>query len=168
MMELIRGYYAGERYTATVAMGIGAVLLLLSLFLWRSASGASLARGMVHVFVLAGLFQLAAGFGYFVVVGNRAQEAVKIYSGYSEQKIRQQETARMEGVIKSGYRGGLVAYTALIVIGLTMLLLSIDVPARKGVALALLIVGVLGHCVEAFSMQANRQYLSAVENRLIN
>lgn len=167
MMELILGYYAGERHTAILAMGIGAVLLLLALVLWRTSSGVSLARGMVHVFLIAGLFQVVAGFGYSMVVNKRVHEAEQSYSGHTEHDIKQQEIARMRRVIKSGYRGGLVAYTALILVGIALLLLSIDVPARKGIALALLIVGVLGHCVEAFSMQANRQYLKVVETRLI-
>ncbi|MES2262587.1 MAG: hypothetical protein V4724_29025 [Pseudomonadota bacterium] len=168
MMELIQRYYAAERQTAMVATGIAVVLILISLLLWRTSSAASLARGVSYVFLVAGLFQSAAGFGYSIVAGNRSQQAAKVYSGHAERDIRQQETARMKGVVKSGYIGGLVTYTALLLVGFVLLLLSVDASARKGVALALMVVGVLGLCVEAFSMQANRQYLTAVEARSIS
>lgn len=166
MMELVQRYYATERHTAMVAIGTGVVLILLSLVLWRASSAAALARGMAYVFLVAGLFQFGAGFGYSIVVSNRAQEVKEIYSSHTERDIKWQEAARMERVVKSGYIGGLVTYTVLLLVGLALLLLSIDAPTRKGVALALMIVGVLGHSVEAFSMQANRQYLKAVETQI--
>jgi hypothetical protein len=166
MMELIQRYYVAERHTALVAIAIGVVLVLLALFLWRASPGPSIPRGMAHVFLVAALFQIGAGSVYTLTVNNRAAAAAKSYSGYSEHDIKQKETARMEHVVKTGFRNGLVIYTLLVVTGLGMLLLSLDEPGRKGVALALMVVGVLGHSVEAFSLQANRQYLHAVEAQL--
>ena len=60
--------------------------------------------------------------------------------------------------------GGLATFTALILIGLLLVFLSNDAAARKGVALALMIAGVIGHCTEAFSMQRNRQYIEQVSS----
>ncbi|WP_322014895.1 hypothetical protein [Paraburkholderia sp. J12] len=167
MIELMQRYYAAERHTAMGAMAVGIALMLLSLLLWKTASTGSLARGMAYVFIVAGLFQFGAGVGYSVVVKARAEEAVLFYSGHDERDIKREETARMERVIKSSFVGGLVTYTVLLLFGLALLLLSIDAPTRKGVALALMIVGVLGHCIEAFSMQENRQYLMTIETRSI-
>jgi hypothetical protein len=161
MMELIQRYYAVERHAALVAIGIGVVLAVLALFLWRTSSVPSLARGMAHVFLITALFQIGAGFVYTLTVNSRAAGVAKTYSDDTEHSIKQKETTRMEHVVKSGFRNGLVIYTALVVTGLVLLLLSMDVPGRKGMALALM-VGVFGHCVEAFSMQANRHYLQTV------
>ncbi|HEY4884034.1 MAG TPA: hypothetical protein VII08_10360 [Myxococcales bacterium] len=52
----------------------------------------------------------------------------------------------------------------MILIGLLLVFLSNDAAARKGVALALMIAGVIGHCTEAFSMQRNRQYIEQVSS----
>jgi vacuolar-type H+-ATPase subunit I/STV1 len=165
MMELIQRYYTAERHTAMLAIGIGVLLILMALILWPASAAASLARGMAYVFLVAGLFQTGAGLGYAVVVGNRSQEAAQVYSARVERDIKQLETARMEALVKSGYIGGLAMYTGLLLSGLVLLLLSVDAPTRKGVALALMIVGVLGCCLEAYSMRANRQYLQAVAAR---
>ncbi|MNR77820.1 hypothetical protein D3C72_85030 [compost metagenome] len=166
MMELIQRYYAAERHTAMLAIAIGLALILISLALSRTASAATLTRGMVYVFLVAGLLQSAAGLSYFVVVGKRAQEATKVYAAQAEHDIKQQESTRLERVLKSGYIGGLAMYTALLLIGLALLLLSHDAPTRKGMALALMIIGVLGHGLEAYSMQANQQYLKTVVSQI--
>lgn len=163
MIELIQRYYSGERHTALVAMVMGVGLLLVALLLWRNSAVVSLPRGLAHVFLIAGLFYSCAGFGYTFVASNRAVQATQRYSGHSESDIKQQETTRMRQVLRSSFNGGLVIHTLLILGGLGLLVLSMDVPTRKGVALALMVIGVLGHCVEAFSMQFNRQYLQAVE-----
>jgi surface polysaccharide O-acyltransferase-like enzyme len=85
--------------------------------------------------------------------------------GYAEGDIQQQETTRMQKVVKSSFTGGLVTYTVLVLLGVALVLASHDAPTRKGIALALMMVGVLGHCVETFSMQANRHYLEVIEAR---
>ena len=163
MMDLIQQYYGAERNTALVAIAAGAVMLLLSLFLWRTAPAASLARGMISVFLIAGLFHFGAGTRYAQVVNNRAQEAAKLYSTHTERDIKHQEADRMARVVDSSFNRGLAIYAALVLGGLALLFLSIDLSARKGMALALMVVGVLGLCIESFSMQSNRHYLHAVE-----
>ncbi len=162
MMELLQRYYGAGRQ---MALGIGIALSLLSLILLRSSAIASLARGMAYVLVIAGIFQATAGFGYTAIVTSRAADAVRMYSGYMEGDIKQQETTRMQKVLKSSFTGGFVTYTSLLLCGVILVFASHGAPTWKGVALALMIVGVLGHSIEAFSMQANHHYLDAVEAR---
>lgn len=163
MMEIVQQYYAAERQFALWCLGIGIALVLLSLILWRTSAAPSLASGMAYALLIAGIFQAVAGAGYIVLVNSRATEAAKTYRGQSEAEIKQQEVARMRKVLKSGYAGGLVTYTALLLLGVALVFVSDGAPRWKGVASGLLIVGGLGHCIEAFSMQANRQYLQAIE-----
>ena len=161
MIELVLQYYDSERRTALVAMGIGIVFLITTWALWQTSSLGTLSRGIAHVFLIAALFQLDAGFVYTRLVSSRATAAGKSYASASEHDITQHEIVRMSRIVKSGFIRGLLAYSALVLGGLALLVLS-DSAARHGAGLALLIVGVLGLCVETFSMQSNRGYLSAL------
>lgn len=163
MMELVQRYYVGERHTALAALGIGLALVLIALALWRTSGVTSLARGMAYVLFIAGTLQATAGLSYAIVTGNRSTAAVRMYSGHTEEDVQQRESNRMRKVLSSSYTGGLVTYTVLLLFGVVLVFASRNAPTWKGVALALMVVGVLGHCVEAFSMQANRRYLANIE-----
>ncbi|THF56541.1 hypothetical protein [Pseudothauera rhizosphaerae] len=163
MMEMVQQYYANERQFALFGIGMGAVLSILAAALWRASAAASLGTGMAYVLLVAGLLQAAASFSYVMIVDRRAEDAAKTYLLQLESEVKRDELVRMQKVFSSGYTGALATYTALLFVGVALVFLAINVPIWKGVALGLMIVGVIGHGVEAFSMQANRDYKAAVE-----
>jgi hypothetical protein len=163
MLELVERYYAAERQTALVGLAAGLALVALALLLWRASASASLARGLACALLVAGLLQGAASAGYAAMLPGRSAAAMRVYSGRAEEDIRRQEVARMRRVLASGYSGALVTFTALLAFGVVLAFASHGAPVRKGIALALMIAGVLGHMVEALSMQQNREYLEQVE-----
>ena len=165
MIEIVLQYYANERQFALVGVGIGVVLVILAAILWRTSEVASLGAGMAYFLMIAGMLQATASFSYMRLVNRRAELVAKTYVGQSEAEIKRQELVRMHRVLKSGYTGALVTYSAFLLIGAALVFIAGDVPIWKGVALALMIVGVIGHCIEAFSMQENRQYLHEVDSR---
>lgn len=161
-MELVQNYYANERQFALFGVGMGTVLSIVGAVLWRTSATASLGTGMAYVLLIAGILQAAASFSYVVIVDRRTEDA-RTYQAHSENNVKAQELARMQNVLKSGYTGALVTYTTLLLIGVALVFFAINVPLWKGVALGLMIVGVIGHGIEAFSMQTNRDYKEAVE-----
>ena len=83
-------------------------------------------------------------------------------AGRTDTDIQQRELRRVEQVLRSGYSVALAIFTAFIATGVVLAFLSHEHPARKGIALALMIGGTLGHCTEALSMGRNRDYRDAV------
>ena len=164
MMELVLQYYDGERRTALIAIGVGVVYLVLATALWQMSIETSFPRGMARVFLIAAVFLLSAGGIYTRVVNSRMQTARKTYSNVAESQIRQSETARMSPLVKSGFIRGLLAWATAFVVGITMFMRA-TAPVRSGVGMALILVGALGLCLEALSMQGNRRYLHSIETR---
>lgn len=162
MLELIQRYYDTERHAAMVSVAMGVALLVLAAGLCRTSTSPSLARGMAGVFLAAGLLQASAGSAYAVVASQRAQAAATLHAGAGERQIARQERDRMARVLGSGFTGGVATYTTLLLAGLALVLSFAALPTRKGLGLALMVVGSLGHCLEAFSMQANRRHLDHV------
>lgn len=162
MLELVQRYYAAERQTALLGAAIGIALLLAAFVLWRGAAAASLYRGMAHALLASGLLLAGSSLGYAAIAGNRAPAAVAAYGGQSDEQIRRREVTRMEKVLASGYAGGLALFTALLLAGLILVFTAQDGSAWKGVGLALLVTGVLGHCIEANSRLVNWRYLQTI------
>lgn len=167
MRDLVQSYYAGERQTALLALGVGAALLLLASILWRASAPTSIARGMAWALLAFGALHAIASGGYVAMLPGREAATLAVYAGQPDGDVKQHEVARLEGVLASGFVGGLVLHTALVLVGVTLALVSHELPARKGVALALMIAGVLGHCTEAFSMEKNRRYLDRVASIVV-
>ncbi len=163
MIELVQRYYTAEKHSALMGLGFGLVLMVVAVVLWRTSAAATLTRGMAYALLFAGVLQAATGGGYAATVSSRVTEATSAYSGRGDDEVKAQEVTRMQGVLSSGYIGGLTAFTAMLLIGLALVFISNEVPTRKGIGLALMVVGVLGHHVEAFSMQKNRQYFEDVQ-----
>jgi hypothetical protein len=162
MLDVVRSYYAGERQTALVGVGSGVALLVLALILWRASAAASIGRGMACALLVVGALHAVASGGYAAMLPGREAATLEVYAGRSDGDVKQREIARVEGVLGSGYAGGIALFTALVLVGVALVLVSHELPVRKGVALALMIAGVLGHCTEAFSMQKNHRYLDRV------
>jgi hypothetical protein len=163
MNDLIRDYYLGERATALLAASIGIWLLIGSLVLLRIAPRVSLQRGMAYVFVVGGLFFALTGGGYSRVVQQRmVSHQTKPHTLSSETK--QVEIVRMEGVLKSSYRGALRMFTAIICAGLLLACFSKGLPVRQGIAVGLIMFGSVGHTTEAISIHKNRDYLKRVQS----
>jgi fructose-1,6-bisphosphatase/inositol monophosphatase family enzyme len=163
MLELVQRYYATERHTAFLGTAIGVTLLLAAFLLWRGTAATSLFRGTAYALVVSGLLLTSSSLGYAVMTGKRAPVAVATYAGQSNDQIRVEEVRRMEKVLGSGYAGGLAVFTAMLLIGLVLIFTTADASPWKGVALALLITGAAGHCLEANSRSVNRQYLQAIQ-----
>jgi hypothetical protein len=163
MLKLVERYYAAERQTALVGLTAGLALIVVALLLWLASASASLARGLACALLVAGLLQGATSAGYVAMLRGRSAAAMAAYSGSAEEDIQRQEVARMRRVLGSGYSGALATFTALLAFGVVLAFVSHGAPVRKGIALALMIAGVLGLTVEAFSMQKNREYLVQVE-----
>jgi hypothetical protein len=161
MNDLIRSYYLGERATALLAMSLGAFMLAGSPVLFRIAPRASVQRGMAYVLLVGGLFFALTGGGYGRVVQQRMLAHETKFHADSETK--QAEIVRMEGVLKSSYRGALVMFTTLICAGLLVGCFSKGFPARRGIAVGLIVFGSVGHTTEAISMHKNRDYLKRVQ-----
>lgn len=158
MNELVHGYYAGERQTALIGVAIGAAFVVIAVLLWRASAAASVGRGAAYALVVAGLLQAAVSAGYVVITAGRAADAATLYSNQPDDAVVEKEEARVRGVLRSGFTGALAMNTALLAVGVILVFASQSAPLRKGVALALMIVGVTGHCLEAFSSQKNRRY----------
>lgn len=162
MPELIQQYYAQERLFALINAGIGGALVVGAAALWFTTSPTSLARGMAYTLLITGVLLAVAGISYTQVVEKRSIAAETSYSTQSEAAVRQEERERIQKVLESGYTAVLAIYTVLILVGLVLLFLTSVVPVWKGVALSLMITGTLGHGIEAFSMQTQRDYLNAI------
>ncbi len=68
----------------------------------------------------------------------------------------------MESVLKSSYSGALRMFTTLLCAGLLVACFSKGFPVRQGVAVGLIVCGLVGHTTEAISMRKNRDYLKRV------
>ncbi|MRW84959.1 hypothetical protein GJ698_12800 [Pseudoduganella sp. FT26W] len=163
MLELVQRYYVSERHLAFLGGAIGIALLLGAFLLWRGAGVPALFRGMAYALAVCGLLLAGSGFGYAAMTGNKASAAAAAYAGQSDSQIRQQEVQRLEKVLATGYIGGLATFTAMLLIGLILIFTAQDSSPWKGVALALLITGALGHCIEAHSRFVNQRYLQAIQ-----
>lgn len=115
--------------------------------------------GMAKVFLGTGLFQVIAGIGYAYLTTKRMHRAVMLYSRSGIQHIRRSEITRMNQVIKSGYTAGFIIYISIFLYGLIVILSSTVSLPKEGMAIALMVVGVVGLGIEYFSYMANRQYL---------
>lgn len=165
MLELVQRYYATERQIALLGAATGILLLLAALLLWRGVAASSPFRGMAYALLISGLLLAGSGFSYASLAGKRAPAAMAAYAAQPEEQIRQQEVTRMEKVLASAYIGGLATFSAMLLIGLVLIFTVPATSPWKGVALALMISGVLGHCLEANSMYLNRQYLQALQSK---
>lgn len=163
MLELVQRYYATERQLAFLGATAGIVLLLAAFLLWRGAATTPLFKGMAYALVVAGLLLAGSGLGYAAVTGKRAPAALAAYAGQSAEHIRQQEKTRMAKVLASGYTGGLATFTAMLLMGLVLIFMVHDASPWKGVGLALLVTGALGHCLEANSRFINQRYLQTIQ-----
>jgi hypothetical protein len=164
MLELVQRYYATERQIAFLGAATGILLLVVAFLLWRGVAAASPFRGMAYALVMTGLLLGGSGLSYASIAGKRAPAAVAAYATQSDQQIRQQEVTRMEKVLASAYIGGLATFTAMLLIGLVLIFMASPTSPWKGVALALMLTGALGHCLEANSMYLNRQYLQTLQS----
>jgi hypothetical protein len=160
MNDLIRDYYLGERATALLAMSLGMMLLLSSIVLFRISPRVSVQRGMAYVLLVGGLFFALSGGGYGYVVQQRMHaHEIKARAG---NEMREAEVVRMESVLKSSYSGALRMFTTLLCAGLLVACFSKGFPVRQGVAVGLIVFGLVGHTTEALSMRKNRDYLKRV------
>jgi ABC-type Mn2+/Zn2+ transport system permease subunit len=161
MNDLIRNYYLGERATALLAASLGVFLLVSSLTLFRIAPRATVQRGIAYVFLVAGLFFGLTGGGYDRVVQQRMiAHEIKAHGG---SETKEAEIVRMEGVVKSSYRGALRMFTTVLCAGLLVACFSKGSPIRQGIAVGLIVFGTMGHTTEAISMHKNREYLKRVQ-----
>jgi hypothetical protein len=161
MQDLIHSYYLSEKATALLATSLGLFLLVGTLVLFRIAPRDSVQRGMAYVFLVGGLFFALTGGGYSRVVQQRL--VVLETKSHVASETKQAEIVRMEGVLKSSYGGALIMFTTLICVGLLTACFSKDFPVRRGVAAGLILVGLVGHTIEAISMHKNREYLKRVQ-----
>jgi xanthosine utilization system XapX-like protein len=95
-------------------------------------------------------------------VERRASDESVTFAEQSEAVVAWRELSRIEIVLRTSYMRPLATFTALIAVGVVVALLSNQAPTRKGVALAFMIVGVLGHTLEARSIERNQAYLGQV------
>jgi hypothetical protein len=161
MSDLIRDYYVGERMTALLAACLGVFLLASSLVLFRVAPRSTVQRGIAYVFLVAGLFFALTGGGYARVVQQR--RLAHDVRSHLDSETKQAEIVRMDGVLKSSYRGALRMFTTLLCAGLVVACFSKGFPLRQGIAVGLILFGALGHTTEAISMRKNREYLKRVQ-----
>ncbi|WP_261540454.1 hypothetical protein [Burkholderia multivorans] len=166
MMEVVQAYYANERQFALLGIGIGALLAILGAVLWRTSAVASLGTGMACVLLIAGSLQATASYTYVTMVDRRAEEAAKSYLAQTDAAIRDREVARMRKVLASGYTGALMLNTIFVLVGIGLVFFAMNVPVWKGVALGLMMIGIVGHGIEAFSMQTNRNYKESLKTYL--
>jgi hypothetical protein len=162
MNDLIGSYYLGERGTAFLTMFLGVFLLVGSLAMFRIGPRKSVQHGMAYVFLVGGLFFGLTGGVYSRVVQQRMLAHDAKPNLISETKHA--EMIRMEGVLKSSYRGALIIFTTLICAGLLVACFSKGFPVRRGIAVGLIVFGSAGHTIEAISMHENREYLKRVQN----
>jgi hypothetical protein len=165
MIELILGYYQGEKNTALIALGIGILFLLLTAFLFFAHYKTDqLVKGLVWAFLVAGLFWTLAGVGATNYAGKKIADTQQL--SHNETDLRASEVERMEKVFTTGvaYKVAMIMFSGLIVIGLIIILINPSNLILKGVALGMLIFGTVGHTTEVFSMRKNQSYYNNVLN----
>ncbi|WP_394846717.1 hypothetical protein LZC95_04540 [Pendulispora brunnea] len=162
MHEMVLQYYDAERASGLIGMEVGLGLAVLGLVFWSQCDSATLGRGMAYGFVVFGVLLALVSGRYAWIVERRARDESVMFAEQSEAAVAWRELARVEKVLRTSYTVPLAAFTALIAVGVVVALLSNQAPARKGVALAFMIVGVLGHTLEARSLERNQAYLGRV------
>lgn len=144
-------------------MSIGILFLAIAWSLYTCTQELSLMmRGMARVFLGTGLFQVIAGLGYAYHATKRMHRAIMLYSKRDDPEIRRQEITRMHKVLKSGYTGGIIIYISIFLYGLIVMLSSSATVTKEGMAIALMVVGIVGLGIEYLSYTANRQYLREI------
>jgi len=161
VIEHIQNYYISERNGSAMAAATGAVFLIVSFLLWRFSDAGSISKGIAYSLLGAGLFFTVAGIGVVIHNNTKITETKNIKAPI-EAQLQQSEIERMEKVIASSYTIPLSMFSALLIIGLLLILITRQ-EVWKGVAIGLLITGTLGHSTEAFSMKNNNVYLMKIK-----
>ena len=161
MIEHIQNYYISERNGSAMATTAGVIFLIISFLLWRFSDAGSISKGIAYSLLGAGLFFTVAGIAVLIHNRNKITE-VRSIKAPADTSLQQSEIKRMNKVINSSYIIPLIIFSALLIIGLLLILLTRQ-EVWKGVAIGLLITGTLGHSTEAFSMKNNNAYLTKIK-----
>jgi len=161
VIEHIQNYYISERNGSAMAAATGVVFLIISFLLWRFSDAGSISKGIAYSLLGAGLFFTVAGIGVVIHNSTKITETKNIKAPI-EAQLQQSEIERMKKVIASSYTIPLLMFSALLIIGLLLILITRQ-EVWKGVAIGLLITGTLGHSTEAFSMKNNNAYLMKIK-----
>lgn len=162
MKEEIINYYLSEKQWSTYGLWIAIVVVTLSIILWRTSVVYSLQRGLSYTLAVAGLLFITAT-GLTIRHNNQRIAQAKQIIGQSDRVLQQQETTRMQGVMKNAYKAGLASFSIALITGI-VLLLVLKTPMNRGIALGVLLFGAYGLMVETLSMRLNRAYLEQVKN----
>ncbi|WP_293305043.1 hypothetical protein [Pedobacter sp. UBA5917] len=154
--DKMTAYYQGESGYGGLMIGAGGLLLLLlAVLAWKFANPFSFLKGLTIPLMIGGLFLGIAGSasGYFT--RKSFAEKLKTYR-YDRKAFFKEEVTKVEKIHKSWF-GVRIGWTVVVLGGLMMLLLA-KRNFLMGVGLGILIFGLLGHLVEAFSFIRNEKY----------
>ncbi len=166
MKAQIVEYYISERQWSVQGLWIAAAILILSVVLWKTAPEGSIQRGLSYALAAGGLLFVVAT-GLTIRHNGQRIAAAEQITEKNEQVLQQQETARMENVMRNAYKTGLISFSIGLLTGI-VLLIALKAPFSKGIALGVLLFGAYGLLMETLSMRQNRAYLEEVKGYKIS
>lgn len=162
-MELLphlNEYYRGERLGGIVFTFVGALLLVCAVLLWTQGTPGSMARGMLVPILLVGLGGAAGG--PFLVRSNTARlERMPQELKADAAAFIATDHARMIGVNKAWIP--LKIFWTVLLAGGVVLAFQGGAPYWKGLGLALLLAGALGHMADGFAHERANVYTQRLE-----
>ncbi len=158
-LDHLRTYYAGERSGALLLGIVGVPLLAIAMLVWRTSLPASVGRGLAIPLLLFGLFSVSVGFPLAYAGQKRLEENSRQYMEHREEFLAR-EIPHMEGV-RARWLYVRIVWTLIAASGIVTIF-----AARKGtwlgVGAGLLLLGAIGHLLEAVSYERNERYTTEV------
>lgn len=161
MKQYINHYFNNEKLSAMIGLVLSVVLIAVTFLLWRYPASPT-PRGAAMALFSGAVFLFIATTTTIIHNNSRIRETNATVIT-SDRALQQIEVKRMEGVLKSAYIAGLALFSVSLMTGLIMMLV-VAKPFLKGVALGLIVLGLLGVALELISMKNNRAYFEKIKS----
>ncbi len=158
-IENILRYYHTESRHGYIGAGVGALLLVSALLLWKFANPLSLFKGLSLPFLIIGLIMGIGGSldGYTT---RRALPGKMSLYREDQQAFFKEEVPKVERTHRSWF--GIRIFWSVITVAGVALLFTVKKNYWIGVGLGTLLLGAMGHIEEAVSFKFNEKYRQEV------
>lgn|GEM_PF-2188580 len=159
MAKTIEHYYTSEKAATSIyILFAGLILLCGTIALWRWGLPSSVAKGMLWPIGILTVLTLGSGIIGTFQLAQEVHPSVPKVSEYRQEpeKFLQNEVNRVEE-IRKGWVWWRLLWTLFLLVAIGMIFVQPS-NLRLGIAIGLMIIGIMGHLGEAFSYERNESY----------
>lgn len=155
LLPHLLSYYQGERTGSIIALCAGLVLLVVVLFIRQRSTTGSFSRGLLWPWLIVGGL-LTASAPFMWMNNHRRLERMPVELQSDARAFVEKDLARMH-IVNQAWLPLKVFWTLLVVAGLGLTFTG-RAPHWKGLGMAVLLIGALGHVADGIASRNAEQY----------